>query len=64
MFFLRNQKRNDKQPLSNFEGEIASDTKQLEGQPKKVVAYIKKNVYQRLNEEETPKQNIVRIIFE
>ena len=42
MFFLRNQKRNDKQPLSNFEAEIASDTKQLEAQPKKVVAYIKK----------------------
>ena len=44
MFFLRNYKRNDKQPLSNFEAEIASDTKQLEAQPKKVVAYKKKRV--------------------
>ena len=43
MFFLRNKKRNDKQPLRNFEDEIASGTKQLEAQPKNVVAY-KKNV--------------------
>ena len=43
--FQRDQKVNDEQPLSNFEAEIASDAKQLEAQPKKVVAYIKKNVY-------------------
>ena len=42
MCFLQNQKKNDKQPLSNFEAEIACDAKQLEAQPKKVVAYIKK----------------------
>ena len=42
MFFLRNQKRNDKQPLSNFEAEIAVEAKQLEAQPEKVVAYKKK----------------------
>ena len=35
MFFLRN----DKQPLSNFEAEIAVEAKQLEAQPEKVVAY-------------------------
>ena len=34
MFFLRSQKRNDKQPLSNFEAEIVGDAKQLEAQPK------------------------------
>ena len=34
MFFLRKYKRNDKQPLSNFEVEIASDAKQLQPQPK------------------------------
>ena len=39
MFFLRNYIRNDKQPLSNFEAEIAVEAKQLEAQPKKVVAY-------------------------
>ena len=44
MFFLRNQKRNDKQPLSNFEAEIAVEAKQLEAQPEKVVAYKKKRV--------------------
>ena len=44
MFFLRNQKRNNKQPLSNFEAEIAVEAKQLEAQPKKVVAYKKKRV--------------------
>ena len=42
MFFLRNQKRNNKQPLSNFEAEIAVEAKQLEAQPKKVVAYKNK----------------------
>ena len=42
MLFQRNWKMNDKEPLSNFEAEIESDTKQLEGQTKKVVAYIKK----------------------
>ena len=36
----------DKQPLSNFEDEIASDAKQLEAQTKKVVAYIKKTCNQ------------------
>ena len=44
--FLRNQKRNDKQPLSNFEAEIASDDKQLEAQPKKWLL-IKKRVLLR-----------------
>ncbi len=42
MCFLRNQKRNDKQPLGNFEAEIACDAKKVEAQPKKVVAYIYK----------------------
>ena len=37
MLFLRNKKMNDKQPPSNFETEIASGTKQLEVQRKKVV---------------------------
>ena len=46
MLFQRNQKRNDKQPLSNFEAEIASDAKQLEAQPKNGVAYKKKRVSQ------------------
>ena len=44
MFFLWNQNKNNKQPLSNFEAEIAVEAKQLEAQPKKVVAYKKKRV--------------------
>ena len=45
MLFQRNQKNNDKQPLSNFKAEIESDAKQIEAQPKNGVAYKNKGVY-------------------
>ena len=43
MFFLRNQKNNDKQPHRNFEADIARDAKQLESQ-QKMGLLIKKRV--------------------